>query len=332
MSNGRGDFRGRVLLAPLAGVTDATFRTLCAECGAELTFTEMISSKALSCASEKTHALLDISPDEQRIGVQLFGHEPETMAAQAAYVSECLGGQLAARGGGRLVCIDLNMGCPVRKIAGKGDGAALMKDPRLAARIVEACVRATPVPITVKFRRGWLGGVETAPEFARALESAGAQALTVHGRFAEQLYAGKADWDCIARVCAAVNIPVAGNGDVQNGHDAVALFEHTGCDSVMVGRAALGNPWIFAEINAALRGETWMAPTIEERLGLLRRHLRMFTQANKSNIVRMRKQACWYVAGLPGAARAREAFNRATTLADFEQVIDEWERYVTTTL
>lgn len=314
-----GDFRGQVLLAPMAGVSDGVFRTLCEEQGADLTFTEMVSSKALSYASEKTRAMLALPQTEHRIGVQIFGHEPDIMAEQAAWVSETLGHNL--------VCIDINMGCPVRKVAGKGDGAALMQNPPLAAQIVQACVRNTDVPVTVKFRRGFAIGNETAPEFAKRMEQAGAAALTVHGRFAEQMYQGKADWDCIARVKQAVNVPVAGNGDVRSGKDALELLKLTGCDSIMVARGAQGNPWIFDEIHAALAHRAYQKPSLHERLNMIRRHARMLAGEAGHGMVRMRKHACWYMEGLPGASRAREAFNRCRTLADFEVVIDELENH-----
>ncbi len=318
------DFRGRVLLAPMAGVSDAVFRALCEEQGADLAFTEMVSSKALSYASEKTRSLLTLPKGEQRVGVQIFGHEPAIMADQAAWLSETMGPSLA--------CIDINMGCPVRKVAGKGDGAALMKDPDLAERIVAACVSATHVPITVKFRRGFNQGRETAPEFARRMEQAGAIALTVHGRFAEQMYQGSADWDCIARVKRAVGVPVAGNGDVRSGQDALELLDRTSCDSIMVARAAQGNPWIFAEMQAALAGKEYRMPSLRERLGMIRRHARMLAIEGDRGMVRMRKHACWYMEGLPGASRAREAFNQCRTLEDFETVISGLEEHAARSL
>lgn len=304
----------RVLLAPMAGVSDIALRTLCREQGADLTFTEMVSAKGLSYANEKTRHLLDLAPGEDEVAVQLFGHEPDTMASQAAWVEQQLGDALAY--------LDINMGCPVRKIAGKGDGSALMRDPDLAARIVAAVVAAVEHPVTCKFRRGWALGDETAPEFARRMEQAGAHALVVHGRFAEQMYRGRADWGCIARVKRAVSVPVVGNGDVACGTDAVAMAEQTGCDAVMVARGAQGNPWIFADIQAALAGEPYESPVIGERLAMARRHAELLTHREGRNIVRMRKHAAWYVTGLPGAAKARGMFNECVTLEDFDRVFD----------
>lgn len=307
----------RVLLAPMAGVTDSAFRTLCREQGADLTFTEMVSAKGLSYANEKTRHLLDPASGEDDVAVQLFGHEPDTMAAQAAWVEETLGNRLAL--------IDINMGCPVRKIAGKGDGSALMKDPELAARITSAVSSAVNHPVTCKFRRGWALGDETAPEFARRMEQAGAAALTVHGRFAEQMYKGAADWGVIARVKQAVGIPVVGNGDVRGAESALSLVEQTGCNAVMIARGAQGNPWIFAEVKAALDGNAYKAPSVTERLQMARRHAELLAKRDERSIVRMRKHASWYMTGLPGASKARALFNECASLQDFNRVFDQLE-------
>ena len=313
-----------MLLAPMAGVTDIAMRTLCREQGADMTFTEMVSAKGLSYANEKTRHLLDLAEGEDQVAVQVFGHEPDTMASQAAWIEEALGGALSF--------IDINMGCPVRKIAGKGDGSALMKDPELAAAIASAVSDAVEHPVTCKFRRGWAIDEETAPEFAKRMEQAGVAAVTVHGRFAEQMYRGQADWGVIARVKEAVAIPVVGNGDVKCGADAVALFDQTGCDGVMVARGAQGNPWIFAEVKAALAGSAYEPPTIEERLDMARRHAELLTRREGRNIVRMRKHASWYVTGLPGAAKARGMFNECSSLEEFNRAFDELSDYATSTL
>ena len=309
-------YQGKVLLAPMAGVTDEALRSLCLELGADLTYTEMVSSKALSFANEKTKSLLTLAPGEEQVAVQLFGHEPETMAAQAAWVEQHLGEKLAY--------LDVNMGCPARKICGKGDGSALMKDPRLAAEIVAAMVRAVEHPVTVKFRRGFYKGEETCVDFARRMEDAGAAACAVHGRYAEQMYHGQADWDAIARVVQAVSIPVLGNGDVASGKDARSLFDCTGCASILVGRAAEGNPWIFREIKETLAGqEPTPRPDAQERIAMARRHARLLSEREGCNIVRMRKHAMWYMFGLPGASTARARINECVTLDDFNQVFDE---------
>ena len=287
----------RLLLAPMAGVSDEAFRALCREQGADLTYTEMVSAKGLSYANEKTRHLLRLAPGEDRVAVQLFGHEPDTMAAQAAWIEREMGASLAY--------LDVNMGCPARKIVSKGDGSALMKDPALAASIVRAVARAVDCPVTVKFRRGWSEGVETAPEFARRMEDAGAMAVAVHGRYAEQL-------------------PVIGNGDVKRGADAAALVARTGCDAVMIARGAEGNPWLFAQAKAALAGEPEPdAPGVEERIALARRHARLLGAREGKNIVRMRKHAAWYLSGLPGAAAARGKINGCVSVEDFDEVFDE---------
>lgn len=306
----------RLLLAPMAGVSDEAFRTLCRVQGADLTYTEMVSAKGLSYANEKTRHLLHLSVGEDQVAVQLFGHEPDVMADQARWVEQEMGETLAY--------LDINMGCPARKIVSKGDGSALMKTPDLAAAIVRAVSAAVEHSVTVKFRRGWAEGDETCVEFARRMEDAGAAAVAVHGRYALQLYRGRAEWDAIARVKAAVSIPVVGNGDVKCGADAVALVERTGCDAVMIARAAEGNPWVFAQCRAALAGEPEPAkPSVEERIAMARRHARLLAEREGRNIVRMRKHAMWYMTGLPGAAAARAKINACVSVEDFDRVFDE---------
>ena len=304
-----------VLLAPMAGVNDLAFRQLCVECGVDLTYTEMVSSKALSFANEKTRHLLDRAPNEERVAVQLFGHEPQTMAREAAWVEEQMGDALAY--------IDVNMGCPARKIVKKGDGSALLTAPDTACDIVRQVSAAVEHPVTVKFRKGYHEGEDVAVEFARRIEDAGAAAVAVHGRTAAQFYSGVADWDVVARVKQAVAIPVIGNGDVRSGSDVVALVERTGCDAVMVGRAAQGDPWLFARVKAALQGgEEPASPTVEERVAMAHRHAEILSHRMGNNLVYMRKHVMWYLHGIPGAAHARGELNRCVTLSDFDRVLE----------
>lgn len=306
----------KVLLAPMAGVSDEAFRTLCLEQGADLTYTEMVSAKGLSYANEKTRHLLRLAEGEREVAAQLFGHEPAVMAQQAFWIEQTMGDSLSY--------LDINMGCPARKIVSKGDGSALMKSPDLAAEIVSCVVRAVEHPVTVKFRRGWAEGDETCVDFALRMQDAGASALAVHGRYAQQMYRGKANWEAIGRVKRAVSVPVIGNGDIVCAQDACAMLRQTGCDAVMIARGAQGNPWIFAEVKSALAGTPEPSrPSAFERVAMARRHARLLQQREGRNIVRMRKHAMWYLSGLPGAAAARAKINSCVSIDDFDRVFDE---------
>ena len=242
MQIGNVTLAGRMVLAPMAGVTDRAFRQICREHGAALTVTEMVSAKALTYGDKKTPGLLALAENEHPAAAQIFGHEPETMAEGAKIARMVSGCDI----------IDINMGCPAPKIANNGDGSALMRDPALAARVIEAVCRAVDVPVTVKFRKGWDEKSVNCVDFARMAEQAGASAIAVHGRTRAQQYSGVADWDAIRAVKQTVSIPVIANGDVAVPEDAVRILEHTGADAVMVGRGALGDPWIFERANALL--------------------------------------------------------------------------------
>lgn len=306
----------RIILAPMAGVSDEVFREICLSYGAQLTYTEMVSAKALSFGNVKTRDLLTLAPSEDKVVVQIFGHEPLTMAAEAA--------QLEQEMGDRIFSFDINMGCPARKIAGKGDGSALMRDPLLAGRIVKEMVRAVELPVTVKMRRGFEMGHETAPELAHIVQESGAFAVAIHGRFAQQFYQGEACWDTITRVKEAVSIPVVGNGDITSGRQAKEMLDQTGCDAVMVGRGAQGNPWVFEDIATYLEtGLSAPAPTAEQRIMVALDHARMLADRYHDNIVKMRKHAMWYLRGLYGASTARRAINDAVTFDDFKAIFEE---------
>ena len=293
------------VLAPMAGVTDAPFRLLCREQGAALSYTEMISAKGMLCAPAGSRArreLLHALPGAGPTALQLFGSDPETVAGAARRILE----------DGHAFClVDINMGCPAPKIVRGGAGCALMRDPLRAARIIGAVARAVPVPVTVKMRLGWDAAGRDEVAFARMAQDSGAAAVTVHGRTRDQLYAGEADWEAVARVKGALRVPVLGNGDVATGVQASARGSQSGCDAVMIGRGALGNPWIFAEALAAARGDAPPERTPAGRAAMAARHLRMMTEwkGERAAVPEMRKHIGWYLRGLPGAARMRARVN-----------------------
>ncbi len=309
----------KIYLAPMAGITDAAMRGLCVQQGAQMTFTEMISAKAVSFRDKKTGALMELSPQEKRVGVQLFGSEPDILADTAKYVLDALGE--------RLYVIDINMGCPAPKIAGNGEGSALMKNPALAAKIISAVRRAVDVRLSVKFRKGWDEGSVNAVEFARMAEEAGCDAITVHGRTREQFYSGRADWDIIAAVKAAVGIEVIGNGDIFCAGDAKAMLEHTGCDAVMIARGAQGNPFVFAQTKALLQqGREIAPPTDEQRIAMCLTQAEQTVQnkGEKLAMLQMRTHAPAYTKGMKGAARVREKLVHVETLEQLRAIFEEF--------
>jgi nifR3 family TIM-barrel protein len=285
----------------MAGVTDAAMRLLCAEMGAAWSVSEMISAKGWVLAdgrNENARELLMRLPGEGIVGLQLFGREPDYVA-EAARRLEHAGFDF----------IDLNFGCPAPKITGNGEGSALLKEPLLLGRIVRAAADAVSLPVTAKIRSGWDASSVNAVEIARICQDSGAAAVAVHGRTREQHYAGEADWSVIAQVKRAVRIPVLGNGDVRSGADAVRMLSETGCDGVLVARAAQGNPWVFRDIRAALEGRPSHPPTPAERVDMVLRHFDLETQLHgqRRGMLEMRKHVAWYVHGLRGAARFRDA-------------------------
>lgn len=306
--------RPLLLLAPIAGYTDIAFRTICRAQGCDLAFTEMVSAKGLLYGSVRTADYLRLGDEEPRIGVQLFGHEPDVLAAAAKRVCDALGDRLA--------CIDLNMGCPAPKIVSNGDGSALLKTPALAGRIVSAVVRASRVPVTVKFRKGFDDGENCAVPFAVIMEESGAAAVTVHPRTRAQQYGGTADWSVIRAVKDAVSIPVIGNGDVTDGASALRMLNETGCDGVMIARGALGNPWVFAEIRAALMGEPYTAPTDRERFELAVRHAERITaEKGDHGLIELRKHIPYYIRGTRCAGKLRQKLNSVQSVPELRHLL-----------
>lgn len=307
---------GNVILAPMAGVTDLPFRILCAEQGAALVCMEMVSAKAILYNNRNTGELMKIDPAEGTVSLQLFGSDPDIVSEMAKRIEDK-----------PFSVLDLNMGCPVPKVVNNGEGSALMKNPVLAGRIIEKTVKAIGKPVTVKIRKGFDEQHINAVEMARVAEESGAAAVAVHGRTREQYYAGKADWEIIRMVKEAVHIPVIGNGDVTDGPSAKRMLEETGCDAVMVGRAARGNPWIFRRINAYLtEGRIEERPDYRTVKQMMLRHAAMLleTKGEYTGIREMRKHISWYTAGYPGSAGMRRAVNEMETYEELQEFLDTY--------
>ncbi len=304
-----------IILAPMAGVTDLPFRLLCQEQGAGLCCMEMVSAKAILYNNKNTEELLAIHPDERAVSLQLFGSDPKILSEMAQKIEDR-----------PFAVLDLNMGCPVPKVVNNGEGAALMRQPELVGEIVRAVARAVRKPVTVKIRKGFDDAHVNAVEIAKIAEDAGAAAVAVHGRTREQYYAGEADWEIIARVKASVGIPVIGNGDVTGGADAERMLRETGCDGVMVGRAARGDPWIFRRIAAYLEDKTALPkPDRKEIRAMVLRHagLQLAHKGEYTGVREMRKHVSWYTAGLPGSARLRQRVNMAESFEELERLAEE---------
>ncbi len=306
-----------VILAPMAGFTDRAMRLVCRKHGAEFLVTEMVSAKAVCFGDKKTHALARIKEDEGMCAVQIFGSEPDIMARAAEILS-------AGEEGGISPCaIDINMGCPVHKVYSNGEGSALMKNPDLVYKIVERVSKSIDIPCTVKMRAGIDEKLKNAVECALAAEAGGARAVAVHGRTRDEMYSGKADMEIIKNVKQALHIPVIANGDITNGEEAMRVFSETGADGIMVGRGAIGNPFVFSEIICALSGKSYTQPTLEERIeaALLQLSEAIIEKGENIAVRESRKQAALYIRSFRGAAAVRAEINRAETYDEVKRAL-----------
>lgn len=303
-----------LVLGPMAGVTDLPYRLLCKEQGCGMMVTEMVSAKAILYKNKKTEILMEMRPEEGPVAVQLFGSDPDILGE--------IGAQVAER---PCACIDLNMGCPVPKIVNNGEGSALMREPKKVEAILSSMVKQIKKPVTVKIRKGFDAAHVNAVEIAKIAESCGVAAVAVHGRTREQYYAGKADWEIIRQVKAAVKIPVIGNGDVCTPQDAERIVEETGCDGIMIARGARGNPWIFSRILHYMRtGELLPAPALEEIKAEIFRHGKLLTEhkGERTAMCQMRKHVAWYTAGFPHSSALRGEISQMETLEELERLLE----------
>lgn len=305
---GNVELNNNIILAPMAGVTDLSFRKICKDCGAGLVETEMVSSKAIYYNDEKTLKMINTQGEKRPVSMQIFGNEPDIMAEAAKFLQD------------KADIIDINMGCPAPKVVKNGDGSKLLLDLDLVGEIVSRVVSVSKVPVTVKIRKGWDDEHIVAVEAAKVIERAGASAITVHGRTRTQFYTGTADWNIIKEVKEAVSIPVIGNGDIVSGKTAEKMFETTGVDGIMIGRATLGNPWIFNEVISYLNGDFYAGPTKQEVLDTIIRHYEMLAEekGEYTAVREMRKHIAWYIKGMKDASVMRNEINQ---IEDMHEVI-----------
>ncbi len=311
---GNVELENNLILAPMAGVTDLPYRLICRSMGCGMVVTEMVSAKAILYKNKNTKTLLEVLPQERPAAVQLFGSDPDILGEIAAQIED-----------GPYDMIDFNMGCPVPKIVGNGEGSALMREPKKVEQILSSMVRHVKKPVTVKFRKGFNDTSVNAVEIAKIAESCGVAAVVVHGRTREQYYSGKADWEIIRQVKEAVKIPVIGNGDVFQPEDAEAMLKQTGCDGVMIGRGAKGNPWIFSRTQHYLEtGEILPGPSVAEIRDMILHHGSLLSQykGEKMAMREMRKHMAWYTAGLPHSAALRNEINQIETLDEMKQLLE----------
>ncbi|HBF9224892.1 TPA: tRNA dihydrouridine synthase DusB [Clostridioides difficile] len=317
MKIGNLELKNKVFLSPMAGVTDLPFRLICKEQGCGLLYTEMINGKALCYDDENTKKMLKIEEEEHPVAVQIFGSEPEFIG-RAAEIMNDYSNEI----------LDINMGCPAPKVVKNGDGSALMKNPKLAEEVLRAVVKNSKKPVTLKIRKGWDDNSVNAVEIAKIAEDCGISALAIHGRTREQFYTGKADWDIIAEIKKNLSIPVIGNGDVFTIEDSINMLDKTGCDAIMIGRGAQGNPWIFKRINHYMNtGEILPEPTLNEKISTAIKHLKLAVEEHGEYVAvrEMRKHIAWYLKGLRNSAKLRDEINK---IEDYQEVVSKLEYYM----